>query len=544
MRKKGNQHARDGFMGFMRIYRWRILWLSFLMMLQSLLQVMMAVLSRYVIDAALGTGENLLFWGIVLVADILALVGVHGLLSWCAGKTADTMSAKLRRDMLLTAAFSRDERLLDHHSGELLSRGIEDVYSVCDGAVNVLPNLLGQLTRLVAAFVAIILISPSVAGVLLIVAAVVGGGSAALRPVIRRQQRRVRETDEKVMATMQEDLQQLELIQSLDAQEQIVRRFGEKLEDSLRMRFKRRVWTVGSNTAINAASLIGSGVLLLWGASQVADHMLSYGALTAMIQLFSVFRTPVLGLSGILTRFATVEVAAERLWELLKPVSPVNKLEKEPNIKAIVFEDVSFAYPGEEIPVLQDFNFCFPLDGWTCLTGVSGRGKTTIFKLILGLYKPQQGRIYLKTEDEDIPCTEAVRHLFAYVPQDYALFSGTILENLRLVAPDADEDELRRALSIAQADFVWELADKMQTQVRENNVGLSKGQLQRLAIARAVLMERPIFLLDECTSALDAQTEDDVLRGLHALGKRAMLVTHRPDALHDLNGITLTSMGK
>lgn len=542
MSRKGNEFARDGFAGFLRIYRWRILWLSLLTILQSLLQVVMALLSRFVIDAALGKGDYLLFWGVVLIADMLVLVGVHGLHGWYSGKTADAMSAKLRLDMLRTAVFSRDERLLGHHSGELLSRGIEDVYSVCDGAVNVLPSFLGQITRLIAAFGAVLLLSPSVAGVLLAVAAVVGGGTAALRPVLRARQRLVRAADEKVMSTMQEDLQQLELIQSLGAQTEILDRFGHNLENSLWTRFKRRIFVVGSNTVLNAASQVGSGVLLLWGATQVASNALSYGSLTAMLQLLSQFRTPVLGLSGLLTRFASIEVAAERLWDLLKPVTPVKKLGKTPNVKAVVFENVSFAYPGEETWVLQDFNFRFPLDGWTCLTGISGRGKTTIFKLILGLYSPQQGRIYLQTDGENIPCTEAVRQLFAYVPQDYALFSGTILENLRLVAPDADESRLRRALSIAQADFVWELADQLQTQVRENNAGLSMGQMQRLAIARAVLMERPIFLLDECTSALDAGTEDAVLRGLHDLGKHAIVVTHRPEAMQVLEDVASVSM--
>lgn len=542
MKHKGNHFARSGFFGFMRLYRWRILLLSVLTIIQSLLQVMMAMLSRFVIDAALDSGRNLLFWGIVLAADMLALVAVHTVLGWYTGKTSDTMSAKLRRDMMRTAVFSRDEVLLDHHSGELLSRGMEDVYTVCDGAVSVLPNLLGQIARLVAAFAAVLAISPSVAGVLLAAAAVIGGGSAALRPVIRARQRHVRTTDEKVMATMQEDLQQLELVQSLDAQEQVLLRFDKTLKNSLRARFKRRLWVVGSNTAINAVSQIGSGALLLWGASQVAAKALSYGSLTAMLQLLSQFRTPVLGLSGLFTRFASIEVAAERLWELLKPTAPVKKLPKMPNVQAVVFENVEFAYPGEEAPVLQDFNFRFPLDGWTCLTGISGKGKTTMFKLILGLYSPQKGRIYLQTDDGEIPCTEAVRQLFAYVPQDYALFSGTVLENLLLVAPDADESRLRSALSVAQADFVWELTDKLQTQVRENNAGLSKGQLQRLAIARAVLMQRPIFLLDECTSALDAGTEDAVLQGLHSIAKQAIVVTHRPEALQALENIIPVSM--
>jgi len=161
---------------------------------------------------------------------------------------------------------------------------------------------------------------------------------------------------------------------------------------------------------------------------------------------------------------------------------------------------------------------------------------------MLGLYTPQSGRVYLTTENGQIPCGAETRHLFAYVPQDYALFSGTIRENLLLVAPEAEEDARRQALHVADADFVWELTNQEKTQVRENNAGLSKGQLQRIAIARAVLMERPILLLDECTSALDAQTEKAVLQNLQALGKQAILVTHRPEAVAQLEQVSFVEM--
>ena len=277
------------------------------------------------------------------------------------------------------------------------------------------------------------------------------------------------------MATMQEDLQQLELIQSLDAQEQILSRFEARQQENLRMRFRRRLWTTGSNGIINAASQIGSGLLLLWGAAGVAKGTMSYGSLTAMLQLLALFRGPVLGLSGLWTRLAAVEVAAERLRDLLKKPEKTETLKKQPAVQVVVFENVTFTYPGEENPVLKDFNLQISVADWTCLTGVSGKGKTTLFKLILGLLHPQEGRIYLKTENGDIPCTEQTRQLFAYVPQDYTLLTGTILDNLRLVAPDVEESRLRKVLTVANADFVWELSNREQAQLRENNAGLSKG---------------------------------------------------------------------
>ena len=505
---------------------------------------MVAVLSRALIDAAVSGKGSWLAWGLLLAADILMIIGVSTLLSWFSSSTADRINAAMRQNILHTAVYSRNEQLLKHHSGELLNRGMEDVAIICEGMVSALPGLVGQTARLLAAFAAVIVISPVVGLVLAVVAVLVVASTAFLRPLLRKRHKAVRNSDEKMMAVLQEDLQHLELIHSLDIQEQTTRRFAYRIKENLRQRFKRRILSVSTGTALALASQTGSGVLLIWGAAQIASGALSYGSLTAMLQLMSQFRSPVLSLSGIWSRIASLEVASERLAELLTPVKPAKRKLVNAPVDAIVFDRVSFCYPGEEVPVLDNFTFRIPMSGWSCLTGVSGKGKTTMFKLILGLYQPQSGNVYLETAEGNIPCTEQTRHLFAYVPQDYALFSGTVLENMQMVRPDISMDMLRSALSAAQADFIWDMPQREQTHVQENNAGLSKGQLQRLAIARAMLMDRPIFLLDECTSALDAWTEDAVLRGLKDLGKQAVLVTHRPEALDALGSVTKVSMGK
>lgn len=520
---------------------WRIGFLCALTLVQAVLQVGMAVIFRYVIDATL-SGDNAVLWSGLLLGDLLAQVGIHALYSWYTASTADHFAVSLRRRLLQTAANSSDVRLEQFHSGQLLSRGMEDVRALCDGLVQALPALVGQIARLVAAFAAVLLIYPRLAGVLLVAGGIVIVGVATLRPVLRKKQKAVRKADEQVMATMQEDLQQLELIQSLDAQEQILYRFGKQQKKSLIARFHQRLWSVGSNGVINAVSMAGTGALLLWGASKVAEGVLSYGTLTSLIQLLNQFRSPVLSLSGLWNRFVSVEVSAERLSVLLDVPTKQKQQARIVDPTAVVFENVTFCYSGEETPVVENFSLRLPLEGWTCLSGFSGRGKSTLFKLILGLYKPQTGRVYLETAEGEIPCDENTRHLFAYVPQDYALFSGTVLENLLLVAPDADEATRRKALELVQAEFVFDMSEEENTTLRENNSGLSKGQIQRLAIARAILMDRPIFLLDECTSALDGETERNVLQNLRALNKGAILVTHRPEALEDLTGVTAISM--
>lgn len=537
MKKTSNQSAIKV---LMRPYRGRILLLCAIMLVQAILQVCVALLTRYVIDAAVSRNGELFFWGGLLIGDLLALVLFHYIAAWYSGSTIDHLTALLREKLLRAASYSSDVRLQGFHSGQLLSRGMDDVRGICDGVVNVLPSLVGQVTRLVTAFAAVLLIAPSVAAVLLLAAVVVFLSVSIFRPMLRKQHRNVREAEEKVMSTMQEDLQQLELIQSLDVQESALRRFVLRLQNSLQAKRKRRVLSVSISSVLQLGIQAGTGVLLLWGAAQVSVGALTYGSLTAMLQLLSQFRSPVLGLSGLWTRLAGVEVAAERLADLLE-IPPQKEKATVGDVNAIIFEDVTFRYPGEETPVLEGFSLILPLQKWACLTGMSGRGKTTAFKLILGLYAPQSGRVYLKTPEGEIPCGEETRHLFAYVPQDFALFSGTIRENFRLVS-DAEDSALLDVLEIAQAQFVQNLSAGLHTQVKENNNGLSKGQLQRLAIARAILMERPILLLDECTSALDSETEMALLKGLHRMGRKAVLVTHRPQALSQLDDVLPVAM--
>ena len=540
--KKKTRSTWGSINNLIRPYLGSVILLNVLTVLQGVAQVALAVVTKYVIDAALSGNGQLLAWGIALAVVLVIILLSQVLISWVAGSTTDRCVAKMRQALLAAANGCSEEQLSAYHSGALLSRGMEDVYTVCDGFVITLPSVLGQITRLVCAFGAIILLYPRIAPLLLVACLIVVGGTALVRPIMRRQHRQVREADEQMMSSLQENLQQLELVKSLQMEQQSQKRFGLRVKQALRTRRTRRKWSVGINGTLSLMAQLGTGVLLFWGAMQAAKGAMSYGALTAMLQLLSMLRSPVVGLSGIWNRFSAIDVAAERLRELLDGKQETAQKIQVGQVKAVVFENVSFHYPSDEAPVLEDFSVRFPLERWACLTGISGKGKSTVFKLILGLYKPQAGRVYLETEQGQHSCDGNTRHLFAYVPQDFSLFSGPILENFQLVKPDVTEADCRAALEIAQAGFVWELSAGLQTQIRENNTGLSKGQLQRLAIARAILMDRPILLLDECTSALDAQTEEQLVEALSKLDKQAILVTHRPNALKDQEKVTFVEM--
>ena len=225
--------------------------------------------------------------------------------------------------------------------------------------------------------------------------------------------------------------------------------------------------------------------------------------------------------------------AIGRLDEILsqKPMEE-SKVQKKPAGDAVVFAHVTFTYPGADRPALEDVSFSVQSGQVVALVGPSGGGKTTLFMLIFGMYRPQAGKITLvTTQGECAPCA-ASRRLFAYVPQGNGLFSGTIRENIAFAVPADDERIMRAARTACAEEFIMQLPDGLDTVIGENGAGLSEGQAQRIAVARAVYSGADFLLMDEATSALDADTEYRLLKNIAALdGKTALIVTHRPAAL-------------
>ena len=457
-----------------RPYRTKIILLCAGTAVQSLLQVVVAALTRDVIDYGTAGASAFPMWGALLLLTLALTAALKGGIAWLSGSLSDHTTAALRHDLLDAAEHAVFEDFRAYHSGVLVNRSTADVRTVCGGATEILPTLVGHLMRLAASFAAIALLCPPAAALLALIGLAAGCGAAFLRPVLKRGRNEVRRADEQAVSSLQENLQQRELLQALGAETEALRLYDALLQKGLEAKRRRRKLSVGSGAALSTAVQMGSGLLLLWGAAAIHGGTLSFGTLAAMLQLLSLFRGPVLGLSGLWTKLTAVEVSGARLREVLElPREAPASAPIPTRADAVVFENVTFRYQPEEDPVLEGFGARFDLTDWTCLTGLSGRGKTTMFRLILGLSRPQKGRAYLETDCGEVECGAATRRLIAYVPQNYALFSGTILENLRLAAPSASLEQCRRALEIAQADFVWSLPKRELSQVRERNSGLS-----------------------------------------------------------------------
>ena len=495
----------------------------------------LALVSRRVLD------EGGSPWGWALLFLALALPLLDGGLDLLSGRMVDRAAAALRRDTLAQLLRKDAESYNRYHSGQVFSRLTQDAYTVCDWRITGRPQVAGQLIRLICAASALFLVNIPLAIAVVAAGALVTAGGRLLRRHLTRRHLRVRQADERLTGCTQEILEHMELLRSTTAGKEAVRRFEGRQKEWLRERKRLRVFSTGVGTGFSTVLQLGYAVLLVWGGAAIRGGRISFGDLAALLQLLAMFQSPLTGLSGVQSRLAAVGAAETRLDELysLPEEAPGQPAREDDVFRAIVFENVTFSYEGEDQPVLREFSARLPLDRWTCLMGMSGSGKSTLFRLILGLYHPQQGRVYLETERRDIPCSAAVRDLFGYVPQAPWLFSGSIRENLLLAKPDADDAALWDTLERAQCGFVRDLPDRLETVLNEEGGGLSAGQRQRIAIARAMLSAPRFLLLDEITSALDENTEAKLLTELTGAYPSAVFATHHSALPGRLNSETL-----
>lgn len=326
------------------------------------------------------------------------------------------------------------------------------------------------------------------------------------------------------------------MVQAMDVSQEVEHRSDGLLKARYAVQRKRKNIALLTNTGVSVM-FYGAGFLALaWCAWRMLHGEMSFGSLTAVIQLVNELQNPFVNLSGVLPKYISMMASAERLMELEQIQGEPAVIAEAPermyqDMVAITARDLSFSYDRDRILENADFNL--PKGAFAVITGPSGIGKSTLLKLLLGVFHPESGGLYLNCGKRTVCLDRSTRKLFAYVPQGNLLLSGTLRENLTIVNPQATETLLDQAVYVSAMDeFLPQLPQGLDTVIGESGMGLSEGQAQRVAIARAVLGGAPILLLDECTSALDADTEERVLQRLRALpGRTCIAVTHRPAAV-------------
>lgn len=486
---------------------------------------------KHAIDVASHAVEGSLYWAVALMGGLIlcdfainiSAVWVRNILGI---KAQNRMQQKML-DRILRSEWQGRERL---HSGDVINRLEKDVGNVVVFLTETIPSTVSTLALFLGAFFYLFSMDKLLSVVIIVMLPIFILFSKLYINRMRFLTREVRDSDSKVQSVLQETVQNRMIIKTLESDSMMVDKL-ENTQSELRQKVvKRTAFSVFSNLILNFGFALGYLIAFLWSAMRMSAGTLTFGGMTAFLQLVNKIQGPARSLTRLVPQFVGVFTAAERLMELEE-----NPLEEQGDpllMEApcgIRFNDVSFAYEKEEGRVIDHLSFDFKPGSCTAILGETGAGKTTLVRMILALIRPQGGEVAIYNGKDSAALSPRHRCNLVYVPQGNTLLSGTIRENLRLGRVTATDEEMENALQLACADFVKDLPQGLDSPCSESGGGLSEGQAQRIAIARALLREGSVMLFDEATSALDPETERRLLQNILANhDKTIIFITHRP----------------
>ncbi len=503
----------------------------------SYANIQFALTTKTVVNSAIAMDRPLLIHStlIMIGLSLFRLIG-NSVGQFLAANNKENLERDFKRSILHTILRSDYSRISAYHSGDLLQRMEADAATVYLGVMTLMSSFVGLLVSLVTAVGALLSIAPGFTVICGAAAMIVGALAMLMRDVLKQLSKDSSAASGRVRGYFQETLSRLMVIQALDMAPQVESRSDDILDERWRVRKRQRNISMTTNFGTSTISTLSYLITFLWSAWKLVNGQITYGDVMALTSLVSTVRSAAVSLPRTLPQMFAITAACDRIMELeCIPRQSDPDTEKVRSIYSrmtgFTCRDLTFSYDRE--PVLRSVSLTIPKGGLTVIIGPSGIGKSTLLKLLLGLYRPDSGDLVIDAADQKIPVDRGTRSLFSYAPQGNFLLSGTLRENLTYTNPHATDDELHKALYVSALDeYVATLPEGLDTVLRENGAGLSEGQAQRLSLARAIVSGAPVLLLDEVTSALDAATEQTVLERISALpGKTCIAVTHRPAAL-------------
>lgn len=532
----------------------------------SLCRVAMAVLTKGLIDAAVdGDLQKAVKTGIYFTAAIIIQIILKGAVSLLSVRTQESMSNRIRYRLYRKLIRAKWMEYAGYHSGDIVTRLTSDVNVVVSAIVSEIPEIISQSVGLVASFIALFVFDP----VLAVFAFLLGPAAILMSLLFGKKYMKIHEraqaAESAYRSYLQESMEHMLVLKTFCQENESGKQVYRLQENKKRLVVRKNLATVIAGSLAAFCFYLVYLAAFLWSAVRLFRGSITFGTLTAFLQLITQIQVPFLGLSSALPQVLAMTGSARRLMELeelegeaYKEIDDTDLTEVEELID-IVFEQVTFSYK-ENYPVLKNITAKVYAGEIIGLIGTSGEGKTTLIHLLMQLLEPSQGRIYFHYEEKSSDKSERVaiadkiktgkntmRSLISYVPQGNTLFSGTIAYNLKIGNQAATEEEQIAALKGADAwEFVKELSEGLNTVIGERGLGLSEGQAQRISIARALLRNTPVLLLDEATSSLDIDTEKKVLTAVMSQNpKRTLIIiTHRPSILDYCHRVWRLTDGK
>ena len=504
-------------------------------------QLLWVLACKHAIDIATGDARgSLTTTGIIIAVLMFSEIFSRGVSRWIHSVVGNKVRNRMRLKIFSRLLRGDWMRLQKHHTGDLTNRLEGDVNSITALITESIPATFVVLVQLIASFILLLCLSPMLAVAITIILPICLLVSKFYIDRMRKLNREVRDSDSKIQSVLQESLQHKELIKALEQNNSTENQLKE-LQGQLQEQVTRRTkFSISAFTLIQLGFAAGYLVAFLWGVDSLRDGAITFGTMSAYLQLVGLIQRPTMDLSKFIPGIVSSLTAADRLCELEDiPLEMQGETIMLEGTAGVRFKGVSFQYTETSRMILDNFSFDFSPNSSTAIVGETGAGKTTLIRLLVALINPKSGSIELYNDNECRTSSTLTRRNFVYIPQGNSLVSGTIRENLLMGDPDATEEQMKRALYIACADYVYDLPRGIDNEVTERGGGLSEGQAQRIAVARSILRPGSILILDEVTSALDEETEQEMLRRLtqSQIGKTLIFVTHRPAIIRYCNQV-------